>query len=90
MSLQSRMCAPFEVVVLGTKRKVSNASNVDSKKPSFPPLEKVGLILSMNLRNPIGYASLIIKLIPSRMICWISIFEGSTNSQSAKSSSVTS
>ena len=36
------------------------------------------------------YASLIIKLIPSRMICWIPIFEGSTNSHNAKSSSTTS
>ena len=53
MSLQSRMCAPREVVVFGTKRKVSNASNVEARKPSLPPLEKVGLRLSTILRSPI-------------------------------------
>ena len=51
MSLQSRMCAPFCVVVFGTNRNVSNASNVDSRKPSLPPLVNVGLILSTKLRN---------------------------------------
>ena len=51
MSLQSRICAPLEVVVSGTNSNVSNASNVDSKKPSLPPLVNVGLSLSTKLRN---------------------------------------
>ena len=50
MSLQSRIWAPRRVVVFGTKRNVSKASNVDSKKPNLPPLANVGLILSTKLR----------------------------------------
>ncbi len=53
MSLQSRMCAPRCVVVFGTKRNVSNASNVDARKLNLPPSEKVGFRLSTILRSPI-------------------------------------
>ena len=60
------------------------------EEAQLAPFGEGGLDLVHKFTQSHRYASLIIKLIPSRMICWIPIFEGSTNSQSAKSSSVTS
>ncbi len=60
------------------------------QKTQLAALGKGGLEVVNYFTQSHRYASLIIKLIPSRIICWISIFEGSTNSHSAKSSSTAS
>ena len=48
MSIASRICEPFSVTSLGTKKKVSNASKVEVIKGIFP--STLGFMLSIIFR----------------------------------------
>lgn len=50
-SMLSLIWTPFFATVSGTKRNVSNASKVEWRNSSFPPLLNVGLILSIIFLN---------------------------------------